>query len=207
MFPLRDVTPQRRIITTLVKNWGDHKPDLKIDFNNHCAYCHSYDGFRHTWFEVDHFVPKVFFAPLGNISLTQYDNLVYSCKFCNNNKHNKWPSKSETIFNNGIEGFEDPGTQLYESHFYRTTNGAIMWKTPLGKWMYTEAFKFDQRERGIRLLWNLNQLRITIKKLDPIVSNLTPSDPNYLRLYSQLSRFAIEYFRYHDQLIEYYSSL
>lgn len=207
MVPFRDKTPARRAIVTKVSRWGEHKPDLKIDFNNHCAYCHSFDGFRHTWFEVDHFVPKDFFIPLGNITLTQYDNLVYSCKFCNNNKLNKWPSLSETIYNNGIIGFEDPCSINYMNHFYRDATGAIMWATPVGKWMHTEAFKFDQRERGIRLLWNLKRLRDLIRDLKKVLEKMDPGTDNFKKLKQSMLDFTYEYFQYNDTLMEYYDSL
>ena len=85
---LRETIPARRVNPTLNptgSDWSHHKPDLKEDFNSHCGYCYSYDGYRHTYFEVDHFVPKSLILKNGwGISLTQYTNLVYSCKFCNN---------------------------------------------------------------------------------------------------------------------------
>lgn len=81
--PSRRKSPSRK---PTGENWSDHKPDLKEDFHSHCAYCGSYDGFRHTYFEVDHFVPKSLFRQVGGITDCQYDNLVYSCKFCNNKK-------------------------------------------------------------------------------------------------------------------------
>src|ERR1700744_4369950 len=97
MLPLRNKVPSRRPVPTRSPkdNWRDHKEDLKTDFNHCCGYCDAYDGFRDAYYEVDHFVPKSFFK---TISLTQYSNLVYSCRFCNNNKRAKWPSQSETIY-------------------------------------------------------------------------------------------------------------
>lgn len=207
MIPLRDKTPKRRSITTVVSTWGDHKPNLKIDFNDRCAYCDSYDGFRHTWYEVDHFVPKIFFRKFGNISDTQYDNLVYSCKFCNNGKHNKWPSQSETIYNDGKTGFVDPCSEEYDSHFYRNPDGSIMWRTELGKWMHQEAFKFDERERGIKLLWNLQKLKALIIALDPIIEQLDASGYYHTEAHSKLLGYTRDYFRFNQELMAYYNSL
>lgn len=45
---------------------------------------------------------------------------------------------------------------IHDDHLYRTDSGSIMWKTALGKWMATKAFKFDERERLIVCSWNLN---------------------------------------------------
>ncbi len=103
--PARRATPS---MNPTGSSWADHKPDLKEDFHEHCGYCGSYDGFRHTYFEVDHFVPKSLFERTGGIGLCQYDNLVYSCKFCNNNKKHKWPSGDIAIHNTNNEGFVDP---------------------------------------------------------------------------------------------------
>ena len=207
MIIFRDKNPTRRNVTKKVTNWGDHKPDLKIDFNNHCAYCHSFDGFRHTWFEVDHFIPRNFFESRGNIQNTEYSNLVYSCKFCNNNKHSKWPSQSERDFNNGTEGFIEPCSIEYSNQFFRDSTGAIMWRTPLGKWMHTVAFKFDERERGIRLLWNLERLKDLIKKLKIILDRMDPGSEPYIKLKPLLLQLTLEYYEYDDELMNYYDSL
>lgn len=207
MVPLRNKTPKRRDIQTQVATWRDHKADLKIDFDSRCAYCDAFDGYRHTYFEVDHFIPKSFFRPLGNITDTQYSNLVYSCKFCNNIKLNKWPSKSETIFNDGKTGFVDPCDDEYDKHFYRNDDGAIMWASELGKWMHTIAFKFDERERGIRLLWNLQRLNELIQKLQPLVEGLNKTGVAYSESHAKLLGYTTEYYKVHNELIKYYDSL
>lgn len=205
--PLRDKIPQRRITPTKNPkgtNWSEHKPDLKEDFNSHCAYCHSYDGFRHTYYEVDHFIPKDFFKPLGNIGLCQYDNLVYSCKFCNNAKRAKWPTQSEKIHNDGLKGFVDPCSADYDSHFYRTDEGAIMWKTDLGKWMSKEAFKFDERERSLIVLWNLNKLRILIEMIATELVKYQQDSSIYKEIENKAKEYSYQYVKYHKELIEFY---
>ena len=98
---VRENLPKRRETPTKSPSkgkWSQHKPDLKEDFHSHCGYCGSYDGYRHTWYEVDHFIPKSLFEPLGEISTEDYFNLVYSCKFCNNNKLSKWVEKEYPDF-------------------------------------------------------------------------------------------------------------
>lgn len=208
MIPFRDKVPKRRSTPTQKpagNNWSQHKPDLKEDFNDHCAYCHSYDGFRHTYFEVDHFIPKAFFLPLGNISVTQYSNLVYSCKFCNNSKRAKWPSQSETIFNHSDKGFVDPCDNNYDSHFYRTNDGGIMWRTALGKWMFSEAFSFDKRQNSIKALWNLNRLRKIIDAIIVELKKLDPASHEYKDIKMKLGEFTLEYYVFHQELIAYYN--
>jgi len=210
MILFRSKTPNRRPNPTKKPagdKWSEHKPDLKEDFNNCCGYCNSYDEYRHTYFEVDHFIPKDFFKKLGNIGLTQYDNLVYSCKFCNNAKRAKWPSQSEKYFNDGNEGFVDPCDVVYDKHFYRTTDGGIMWNTILGKWMFSEAFKFDERAQGIKLLWNLSSLENIIHALTLVLNSYVETSEDYKQIKIKIGDYCFEYFKYHQELIKYYNSL
>lgn len=205
---VREKTPIRRLVTTKQptgKNWSDHKPDLKEDFNNCCGYCGSYDGFRHTYFEVDHFVPKSLFEKNGEIGYCQYDNLTYSCKYCNNKKGNLWPSNDETIHHINDEGFIDACSSEYDKHLYRTSTGSIMWQTTLGKWMATKAFKFDEREPSIILLWNLNELRKTINALISELEYYPEGGDIYNSIKTNLGDFTLKYFVFHQELIDYYN--
>lgn len=207
MVPFREKTPKRRENPTnnpTTNNWTTHKPDLREDFNSKCGYCDSFDGFRHTYFEVDHFIPKDFFKNLGNISLTEYSNLVYSCRFCNNSKRAKWPSQKEDIFHINNQGFEDPATELYDNNFYRTHDGGIMWKTELGKWMFSYAFKFDERHDSIKVLWNLNKLRLIIESLVLILKSYSEQTVEYKNLKIKIGEYSYEYFITHKELINYY---
>lgn len=207
---LRGKVPTRRLIPTKrpKKNWGLHKPDLQEDFNNHCAYCDSYDGFRHTYFEVDHFVPKdLIIKNAWAISLVEYSNLVYSCKFCNNSKLAVWPTNSPTVFYRYNKGFIDPCDSNFDSHFYRTRSGEIRWKTTLGKWMYTNAFKFDERIDGIKLLWNLNRIRKALLILNTKLSGYKKNSRNYNAVYRQIQALNAQYVPTHQELIDYYNEL
>ena len=205
---VRDTLPERRDNPTespTGKNWSKHKPDLKEDFNSSCGYCGSFDGFRHTYFEVDHFIPKSLFEKNDIIGYCQYNNLVYSCKFCNNIKSSKWPSKNEGIPNIDNEGFIDPCNSDYDDNLYRTEEGGIMWSSDLGKWMATKAFKFDERDYSIKLLWNLNQIRKIIDALIELFSQEEENSDDYIAIKSEAEKYSLEYFIYHKQLIEYYN--
>jgi hypothetical protein len=205
---VREILPIRRTATTnqpTGKNWSEHKNDLQEDFNNCCGYCDSYDGFRHTYFEVDHFIPKSLFEKNGNIEYCQYDNLTYSCKFCNNKKGSLWPSKDETIKIVNNEGFVDACSPCFENHLYRTSTGGIMWKTPLGKWIATKAFKFDERERSISVLWNLNELRKIINTLIVELEKYQAGDGTYETIREKLGDYSLQYFIYHQELMDYYN--
>jgi len=207
MRPFREVIPVRRSTPTKNPsgdNWGIHKDDLRVDFNQRCGYCDSFDGFRNTYFEVDHFIPKVFFLPLGNISLTSYHNLVYSCKFCNNVKSAKWPTKREDIFNDGTVGFDDPASNLYDTHFYRTKDGGIMWQTNVGKWMFSEAFHFDKRQNSIKVLWNLYRLKKVLDSLIIILNKTDDTSEDYRVLKGKIGEYSFEYYLFHKELIDFY---
>jgi len=211
MIPLRDRTPTRRPNPTLNptgSDWSEHKPDLKEDFKSYCGYCSSYDGYRHTYFEVDHFVPKSEIIKNGwGISLTQYSNLVYSCKFCNNKKLSKWTTNSATVFNDGSTGFVDPCDDVYDSLFYRTSAGAIrpVPNSNLARWMYKEAFKFDERERSIIVLWNMNRLRQIIDAIAVELNKYTEGSSEYNKVYKKLGDYTTPYYFYHKELMEFYT--
>lgn len=207
---VREPLPIRRLVPTKTPkegNWTEHKSDLQEDFHFQCGYCGSFDGFRHTWFEVDHFIPKSLFKPLGEISTEEYTNLVYSCKFCNNNKSSKWPSGDVYIPNINDEGFVDPCSEEYDKHLYRVNDGSILWKTNLGKWMWKTAFKFDERNYSIKLLWELNQLHKLILSFAKELSKMDEQSAEYQDLKSKAGDFSFKYFLIHDELMNYYNSL
>lgn len=207
---VRDKLPSRRIKTSRNPRegkWSKHKKDLQEDFNHHCGYCGSYDGFRHTWYEVDHFIPKSFFIPLKKISTVDYSNLVYSCKFCNNKKLSKWPSKSITVFHKNNEGFIDPCDSDYENHIYRTSKGSIMWKTDLGEWMVKKAFKFDERDYSIRLLWQINETRKLIDKFAEVLTKLDIISIEYIKTKEKAKELCYEYYFLDQELMKYYNNI
>ncbi len=207
---VRDKLPIRRLNPTknpTGENWSQHKPDLREDFHKHCAYCGSFDGLSHTWFEVDHFVPKSLFARTGNIGLCQYDNLVYSCKFCNNVKSSKWPSNDETRPNANNRGFVNPCSDDYDNHLYRTNSGSIRWKTDLGKWMVEVGFKFDERDYAVKLLWELNSLKNLIDRLMKEANKYDSNTITHKSIKAKASESALEYFFYRNELDEYYKTM
>ncbi|MEQ3030958.1 HNH endonuclease [Alistipes indistinctus] len=210
MMKVRDKLPVRRSNPSKNPsghNWSAHKSDLKQDFHEHCAYCGSYDGFRHTYFEVDHFIPKELCERTGEIDLCQYDNLVYSCKFCNNNKLNKWPSNNTAISHVNNEGFVDPCSNDFDLHLYRTRNGSIRWHTQLGKWMVEVGFKFDQRDYAIRLLWELEKLKTAIDRLMTLSRKYSETSDEHKDIMANAGKYALAYFSCHNELMDYYNSI
>lgn len=189
-------------------NYHKHKSDLEEDFNHCCGYCGSFDGFgyRSTYFEIDHFVPKDFLIKSGSdIGLSKYSNLVYSCRFCNNHKSKHWPSQRDDIFIHGDEGFVDPCNPDYDDHLYRTNDGNIMWKTALGKWMATTAFKFDERSEELKLLWKYNKTRIVIEKIIDELNNYPRNSIEYEEIEGTLSPLFKKHYFLLKELASFYN--
>ncbi len=158
----RSHTPKRRNITTVVAKYSNHKPELKIDFVSRCGYCNGTDQWKKTYFEVDHFIPE---SILTIKSVTDYSNLVYACRSCNNSKRKKWPTNDENVPNRNNEGFVDPCDDTYLTHFERKDSGEIVYTTDLGKWMYTALKLHKPQHEIIYILEQLEPLIVEIKAL------------------------------------------
>lgn len=165
MSDFREHTPKRRLITTPVSNHGLHREDLKIDFQNRCGYCNDIDTWRYVWFEIDHFVPQ---HHLKTISTTDYSNLVYSCRSCNNAKRAKWPTGVENKHNFENKGFIDPCNDDYKNQFERQTTGRIIPKTDLGNWMYY-AMKLYKPQHEI--IWTIDLLDKLIDEIQTVLNS------------------------------------
>ena len=163
MSGFRDKTPKRRNITTIVSHYRKHKANLKIDYLDRCGYCNSVDTWRFEWFEIDHFVPQKY---LKTITDTDYVNLVYACRSCNNSKRAKWPTKDEKKYNENDEGFIDPCDDEYAQQFDRAANGRILPKTKIGQWMYN-ALKLYKPQHEI--IWSINELDKLIDQIEQIL--------------------------------------
>lgn len=170
MLPFRNKTPSRRSITTAVASYRDHKKDLQIDFNYRCGYCNAIDSWKLTYFEVDHFIPEAILTIKTN---TDYSNLVYSCRSCNNAKRKQWPSKDENIPNQNDEGFIDPCEKEYEEQFYRTADGEIKYQTKLGEWIYF-ALKLHKPQH--KIIWNLEQLDTMIDEMQKLSTSIEDTE-------------------------------
>lgn len=163
MSTFRNHTPERRKITVQVKSYTDHRSDLKLDYKDRCGYCNDIDTWRFVWFEIDHFVPK---KHLTSITDSEYSNLVYACRSCNNAKRAQWPTKDEKVHNKDDKGFIDPCDTKYNLQFSRLTNGRIKSQTNLGEWMYN-ALKFYKPQHEI--IWNIEQLVLMIDEIEDLL--------------------------------------
>ncbi len=148
----RNQTPQRRTTIAVKAKYGAYKDDLQIDFNFRCGYCDDLDSYRNAFYEIDHFVPHEHCKVLQKNS---YSNLVYTCRYCNNAKSDKFPTKDENRHNNGTIGFIDPCHNDYANQFERE-RGKIIPKTPLGVYMWREMHLYLLRHELIHILERLD---------------------------------------------------
>lgn len=191
----RDNTPKRRNITTAVATYSAHKADLQIDFFNRCGYCNAPDSWKIAYYEVDHFIPykrnKIIFLTIK--SPTDYSNLVYSCRSCNNAKRNKWPTNDQTLPYKNNEGFIDPCDDEYSNHFERNNIGEIVYLSQLGEWIYY-ALKLYKPQHQI--IWQLEQLEPTIKQIKAIKDLV--KIPNNIK--DLIIKLFVKYDNYRDEL-------
>ena len=185
MIPFRNETPKRRDIKNPVSKYSDHREDLKKDYKCRCGYCNDIDLWRTVWFEIDHFVPQKY---LNTIKETDYSNLVYACRACNNSKRAHWPTGNELIHNQNDEGFIDPCDDEYEKQFLRYTNGRIIHQTQLGKWMY---YKLKLHKPQHEIIWQIVELDNLIEECEEIlatIDNQTLKD-KLLNLYREYHKY------------------
>lgn len=184
--PTRTYTGEMWITNT------SNKQRLAIDFDHKCAYCDDFDKYSggYNAYHVEHFAPKEKFKDLE----FTYDNLLYSCPYCNISKSDKWVGSTANENIVGDKGFIDPCTDDYYEHLKRDKEGNIVYTSPIGKYMYEELKLYLKRHR---ILYNLEKVRIKKKilKLKITEKKSMNSDVTYLeQIYEQLCVVFCEYY-------------
>lgn len=159
----RKFLPVRRGDPRQVRHYSQHKDELREDFHKCCGYCGDSDYFRMEYYEVDHFAPK---EVMKTIELTDYSNLVYSCRSCNNSKRAKWPTGDEHVHNAENVGFIDPCNPDYDQQFERNTDGSIVPTTLIGEWMFSALNFGNPKHRIIWMLMTIKDKMETLKSMD-----------------------------------------
>jgi hypothetical protein len=189
MIPFRKETPKRRDIKTVVTKYSDHRDELKKDYKYRCGYCDDADLWRKDWFEIDHFVPQKYLKTINN---TNYSNLVYACRSCNNSKRAHWPTEDELVHHKNDEGFIDPCDDEYDKQFVRDLNGRIIYQTQLGKWMY---YKLKLHKPQHEIIWQIEILDNLISECE---KQLDKTDNEVLK--NRVLNLYQEYRKYTKQL-------
>jgi uncharacterized protein (TIGR02646 family) len=132
-----------------------NKRHLASDFDHKCAYCDDWDKYSggYNSYHVEHFAPKEKFKELEFV----YDNLLYSCPYCNISKSNKWIGSTADESVVGNQGFIDPCTDEYYEHLERDDDGNIAHLSPIGEYMYFELKLYLKRHF---ILYNLDRIRL-----------------------------------------------
>jgi len=179
----REQNPFKRKIEKVVSNYHSHKDDLKLDFNSRCGYCDDHDNWRNSFYEIDHFIPKKY---LSDKELTDYKNLVYSCRYCNNSKRHKWPTEEKEKSHDGEIGFEKPWTTDYSDLFKRDDRGRIISDSPLGNWMIKNLNLGLKRHS---IIWQLDKLKDVIGQIKVHYAGKASTDSKieFLLMYIELN--------------------
>ena len=157
--PFRNILPSRNV-PSRSKKYRRCKMELREDFNRKCGYCDDFEywaagGDKN--FHIDHFVPQRY-----GIKVHDYNNLVYSCPYCNLAKKRDWPTDDPAVTVSGYRGYIDPCDALYDSSFCRNSHGKIIPKTDLAKYMY-QKLKLSLLRHSI--IWK-------IEKYEHLINNI-----------------------------------
>lgn len=168
------------------RNYRKYKTQLRKDFNSKCGYCDDHDEFcgGERGFHIDHFAPKSKFPELTN----DYQNLVYSCPYCNGKKLNTWVGKNHSPSHNGTEGFVDPTKSQYDQQFCRDAQGRIIGQTPLGKYMVQNLNLDLMRHAYIWQIAELNRKCDEVNGLMMIPNSSSSMRKELLERYVQISK-------------------
>ena len=108
-------------------------------------------------------IPEDIAKKVGRLDLlTDYNNLVYSCRVCNRNKRNNWPFDNVDKIHDDRVGFVDPATDEFDEHMMRDETGRIVPKTQVGNYMY-KIFNFSNRLTEV--WWKLSLISKEIKEI------------------------------------------
>lgn len=163
---------------------------IKEDFKDICGYCGKNSRVFKEDYQIDHFIPKDFYKE----GKGDYYNLVYSCRQCNRNKWNKWPTRDIYKSHDGKEGFVDPVLKEYDEHLKRDESGKIIALTSVGKYMIKEL-KLDLRHTEevwaiMKLANNIEQLKLLINEKSDEVT--TEHYKKFFELSSMLDKYLDE---------------
>lgn len=176
---------KQKPIRTCIKTYTAYtsfKPFIRKDFNKRCGYCDDLDIYHggKSNYQIDHFKPKKKFPKLE----VTYNNLVYSCPFCNRAKWNKWKEN----------GFIDPCTNLYDEHLERCNNGQIKHKSIRGKYIYENL---NLQLKRHELLWMIEKIIEQKKELKSYLKSLDTKNKRYQQVVNQ-------FIVYDDKIENYY---
>ncbi|WP_242223162.1 HNH endonuclease [Bacillus cereus group sp. BfR-BA-01380] len=189
--------PIRSLTGEIWRTNKSNKKRLAKDFDNKCAYCDDLDIYSggYNVYHVEHFAPKEKFKELE----FTYDNLLYSCPYCNISKSNKWVSSSPEENVIGNKGFIDPCTDEYDLHLERDGQGNIVYKTSLGKYMHEELKLYLKRHK---IFYNLERIRVKRNLLKEKIAEKKQNKEDYVALEEFYKELCVVFCEYYDLIFE-----
>ena len=143
---------------------ASNKKYLAKDFSHRCAYCDDRDSLAGGYksYHVEHFAPKEKFPALE----FTYENLLYSCPFCNCSKNDDWVGSTANENVRGNCGYVSPCDADYQKHLDRNNQtGEIVPQTPLGKYMYDHLNLGLMRHSLIYMVETLQEKRNELQEV------------------------------------------
>ncbi|MGL5895431.1 MAG: HNH endonuclease [Lactococcus lactis] len=184
------------------KNYSSYKKYLKKDFKNRCAYCNLLDENITTYFEVDHFIPEAVFTKINRDDLlTDYNNLIYSCKKCNQAKKHQYEGDNIGIDLKNTK-FYDPVETPLQNIFYRNILGGIDSIDIKGRKMIIDL-KLYRLSHNFE--WIVEVLQAICTKLEMKISNIESSGGNSADLRYAHSLISEEFHKVHKVFLANYN--
>lgn len=177
-----DIVIKRRAGVKARSTHTGFKKILQEDFEYICGYCGKDSRLFKEDYQIDHFIPK----SIHKDGKGDYYNLVYSCRKCNRNKWDKWPTEDISKSHDGNVGFVDPVLPEFDVHLKRDENGKIISSTKLGMYIVTEL-KLDLRRTDE--VWAIMRLAKKKERLEKIIdAQKGDVEPDKLMVYYKLTR-------------------
>lgn len=173
-FSIQKIQPLRDYSGTEYSSYGKYKPYLRVNFHKRCGYCDGLDVYAggSRGFQIDHFKPKKTFPELER----DYNNLVYSCPYCNRAKWDHWREE---------DGFIDPCDDLYRETLYRNEKGQIKYDNSRGEYIH-KHLKLHLRRH--ELLWIIEKLKEQSDELDTLSDQLGEDHPEELTILREFKK-------------------
>ncbi len=177
---------------------SSNKKYLAEDFSHRCAYCDDRDALAggYSSYHVEHFAPKEKFPDLKYT----YENLLYSCPFCNCSKNDDWVGSTADENIKGDCGYVSPCDTDYQNHLDRDKNtGEIVPQTALGQYMYDHLNLGLMRHSLIYMVESLQEKRNELKEHIEIEEKQGKDVSKKMRLLTTLDN---DFFNYYGKLLD-----
>lgn len=188
MEPFRQNVPVRTC-QKKYSNYQQYKTTLRVDFNCRCGYCNDHDkrlGGSRTY-HIDHLAPQSIYPEKAN----EYNNLVYSCPFCNGAK-----SDNELIHTSYGSDPIDPCSNSYSDYFIRNLNGTIIPTNEIG------IYLFQTLNLGLirhSIAWSMDYLENLMNELKNRIDLLPNSDETCILL-REFTDLTMQYINFNNSI-------